>query len=1012
MLAVILSFFPLYGVMALAQEAPTPTPVPAVENMQTEAAPADPTPTVSAPANEANANENKDTNVTNNNDAQVNNNVNTSSNTGGNEIIEPTPTPDPEFVTPEQPTPTSEPTSENQSIESTPTPTVDMAVEGLTPTVTGEPTVPPVVDEILGGLTVTPTGESQNNSSASSDDQGTVTNNNDTTLTNFTDSSSNTGNNTATGKDSEIITGEASANADVVNFVNTNLVGSDFWQLVINMFVSSDNDIDLTKIEGYQSFDPALLSVLAKNDKTGDGSINIALANFLSSYSAYNTNNAQVTNNVNVSSNTGDNQADGKRSEIQTGDATASANVFNLVNTNLVGSNWFFGIINMFKQQNGDLILPYELQYLLGEAANMGGQVIALNQNTGDNSQNQAQASSSNITTITNNNQASIENNVNVSSNTGDNTIVGKDSTISTGNAQSLVDLINVVNTNIYGSRWLLLAVNNYGNWTGDILGWWGNKITIGNTTYIWIKLPADFQTGGQGNTIAVNEQTGDNSQNQAIASQTTSLEVVNSNNATVENNVTVAANTGNNQIDGKRSDIKTGDAKASTNIANIVNTNIIGNNWFFGIINIFDGFLGNIIFPRPDLQVAKTINKQSAVPGEEVTYTLYYQDSGRLWAKNVVIEDNLPSGVTYMSSNNNGIFENNKIVWKFDKINSGGSGNVTMVVKVNPDVSDGTYITNCVNITTGTDEPNKDNNNSCANILITRTPSGPTVTPTQQPQPTATPGEGGITPTPTQGGGGIGGPGEEGQGLAAGISGNGQGGGGGSAASCTLPEAPKAPNLISAENISSNEVKLTWTKVDRATYYLVSYGNFPGHYIYGNPNVGNADSYTVGSLNPGETYYFVVSAVVGGDCPVAGPYSNELSNKESTAGVLGAGVDFSIGPSSEIEGELGGGISTEAGEVAGAESKKACPFWWIVLLGQTLVLGGFYGFLLTKAKNPRFWWLAGPILIATAYLLDRVAHTYWYDKSHYCPYEPTIGIALASLETLGFKLFKKHKSK
>lgn len=1004
-MAVILLLNPLYGIVALAEEEPTPTPVPAVEEVQseptatptpeqvvTETTPADP-----APTNTATATDTEDTNVINNNEAQVDNDVNTSSNTGENTVLEPTPTIDPEYVPEEQPTVTPIPTlipteGVNQEDLMSPTPVLENEGEGGS----NPSSVPTITLSENQGTQ----NEAESNSNSSSENQVTIENNNNAEVVNFSDSTANTGGNIETDKDSTIETGDAQSSVDVVNFINTNLVGSDFWQLVISMFASSDNDIDLTKIEGYQSFDPALLSVLAKNDSTGDGTVNIALANFLSSYSVYNTNNAQLTNNVNVTANTGDNNVEGKRSEIETGDASAETNVFNLVNTNLVGNNWFFSIINLFRQQSGDLILPYELQYLLGDEANNGGKVTAVNQDTGENSQNQANACSINSTTVNNNNQANIDNNINASSNTGNNTIVGKDSSINTGDAQSLVDLLNVVNTNIYGSRWLMLAINNYGSWNGDILGWWGNKLTVGNTTYIWIKLPDDFQLTNQNNTVAVNQDTGDNSQNQAIATQTTSLEVVNNNTASVTNNINVEANTGNNQIEGKHSEINTGNANANANVVNIVNTNIIGNNWFFGVINIFGNFLGNIIFPRPDLLVVKSADKPQVASNNEVTFGIFYQDIGRLWAKNVVIKDVLPAGLTFVSASNGGVFENGSVYWRFDKVNSQDSGVVTLIARVNSETPNNTNLTGCANISTGTDEPNKDNNQSCVNTLVVNDSSQPTVTP-------------GPTVTPTPGNGEDNGNGTGGIGGVSSESGGSEGtsSGGGYFSDCTQPEAPAAPRLLSAVSISPTEVKLTWEKVDRANRYLISYGVSSGNYFYGNPNVGDTNSYVVGSLKEGQNYYFVVAAGINGDCPVAGPYSNELSlYTVASGGILGvsevqAQVNFE-------EGEINRGISTEAGEVAGTQSKGTCPVWWLALLGQTILLGGFYGLLLKRAKNPRFWWVAAPLLVGAAYLVDSYAHTHWFSPSKECPFEPLFGAGLAVMETAGFKLLKKGKGK
>lgn len=86
----------------------------------------------------------------------------------------------------------------------------------------------------------------------------------------------------------------------------------------------------------------------------------------------------------------------------------------------------------------------------------------------------------------------------------------------------------------------------------------------------------------------------------------------------------------------------------------------------------------------------------------------------------------------------------------------------------------------------------------------------------------------------------------------------------------------PKAPTLSEAVSQSSSQIKLSWTAVsDPISYYVISYGTSSGNYIYGNPNVGKQNSYTVGFLSPGTTYYFVVKAVNG--CS-SGSYSNELS--------------------------------------------------------------------------------------------------------------------------------------
>jgi len=92
----------------------------------------------------------------------------------------------------------------------------------------------------------------------------------------------------------------------------------------------------------------------------------------------------------------------------------------------------------------------------------------------------------------------------------------------------------------------------------------------------------------------------------------------------------------------------------------------------------------------------------------------------------------------------------------------------------------------------------------------------------------------------------------------------------------------PATPTLASAVSGGTRSVTITWNAVAApVSYYLVAYGTASGNYIYGNPNVGNVTTYTVGSLATGKTYYFAVKAV-NGCAPSA--YSNELSAAPGTS--------------------------------------------------------------------------------------------------------------------------------
>lgn len=911
-------FQPFFGVGVLAEEETTGSETVAENNQASQDS-----------SNQAAATNDQTTSVNNENNAAVENNLTVTAQSGENTVapepvveipsqeITPTPTPPTDIQSiSSEPTLTPTPTSTTDQPTPTPTPTIE---EQIIPTPTPEvvENQSPSASQTAAENVDTGSG-SENIASASAEQTTIVTNENQAEVENTATISAQTGENLASSAASLIETGEATVEADLVNIVNTNLVGENFWQAIVNLFGTSENDIDLTQIEGYQNFDPTLISVLARNENTGDGSVNIALASLFSSFAVYNTNSATLTNNINLLASTGNNQISGNESQTQTGDATAILNLFNLVNTNLVGRDWFFGVINLFGELQGDIILPYELQFL-GEEGDGDSQVLAQNQNTGEGSQNQAQASGENTVEITNTNDATLTNNISVLANSGENAIIGG-GTIQTGEAQASANLVNIVNTNIVGSRWLLLVINNFGRWTGSLVGWWGNLISLNDTTLAWIRLPNE---SFQPTTIASeNENTGENSENQASASAATSLVVENTNTALVENDISVVTSTGGNQIEGESASIQTGKAQASANVFNFINTNITGNNWFFGIINVFDNFFGDIIFPRPDLVISKTADRETVLPGEEITYTINYQNQGRLWAKNTVITDTLPGGTIFVSASSGGVYQNGQVVWNLGKVWPGQGGSLTLRVKVNSDVNLGTELINLVKISTATNEPRQENNTAFVKVLVSSALPSPFPSPT----PTVTPSA--LPPSPTVAPEGVGGP-----------------PGPPAAPVCSDTPPGGAPTLLSAV-AGVNSVTLTWSKAaNPVSYYLVAYGLSSGNYIYGNPNVGGPEttSYSVGNLSGGVTYYFIVRA--GNGC-APGPFSNELVATPYGGPSIGVSVGFFPGVLGvkAAEGEIDEALATEAaefGEVAGIEERpKPIWPWWLILVaaGSTLL--------------------------------------------------------------------------
>ena len=140
-------------------------------------------------------------------------------------------------------------------------------------------------------------------------------------------------------------------------------------------------------------------------------------------------------------------------------------------------------------------------------------------------------------------------------------------------------------------------------------MDWWGNL------DHVWphhhrVGAASRYRRRGHDHHGSDQPNTGASSTNEANATNTSNLDVANDNTATVVNDVSVLADTGGNAAQGTSASIQTGDAAASANVLNVVNTNIFGNHWFLGVINIFDSLFGDIIFPRPDLTVTKVADK------------------------------------------------------------------------------------------------------------------------------------------------------------------------------------------------------------------------------------------------------------------------------------------------------------------------------------------------------------------------------------------------------------------
>ena len=460
---------------------------------------------------------------------------------------------------------------------------------------------------------------------------------NTATIDNFATSTAETGDNTITdATDATIITGDGYAVANVVNLVNTNILNSDgLIQFFTALGLSSldvRNLFSVFETETSQSTTPCVPGVC------GDGG-------FVNESNTDNT--ATINNTVIVRASTGENNIEGTgEGSITTGDAYAAANIFNLANTNIVDSNYLLVSINNLGSLDGDIILPNAdlLNKLFAGSGVSGG------------------------TSANNNNTADIDNNVEVGAETGLNSNEGGD--VTTGDASASGNITNQVNQNLIGGDSFLILIRVHGSWSGEIFGLPNNMLWSetpqGITVY---NAPAEGEAG-------------------ADANYTTN----NTNQATIQNNVSVFALTGDNKIEGTASgNINTGNAYAAANITNLANLNILSQNWALLIFDIFGDWGGNIAFGRPDLWVGveATSADNPIMPGSEVKYTYTVSNLGDTTASDVVLNNVFAAPHLNFLDNPGELLADGKkqSSWEIGSIPAGATREVSYIATVGTDL-------------------------------------------------------------------------------------------------------------------------------------------------------------------------------------------------------------------------------------------------------------------------------------------------------------------------------------
>ncbi len=290
----------------------------------------------------------------------------------------------------------------------------------------------------------------------------TVVNDNQATTTNEIVVEANTGENAATSTEQAVIeTGDAYAAANLINVVNTNITDSNYLLLTFNNLGDWGDDLVLPPAELFaQLFNLGMVSILP--------------------HGVSNNNEANVTNGGAVTADTGGNTvgADGE-AVIETGNAWSSLNLLNQINGNFTGFSSFSLLLQVHGDWSGEIFnappgltwrqTPVGIELIYDPTNIASGQVPG-------------------VTSLENNNLATIDNRFSVTALTGDNRVDGGEAgLIETGDAYAAANVINVANTNVVGRNWLMAIVNVFGDWSGNIAFgrpdlWIGERVELSGT--------------------------------------------------------------------------------------------------------------------------------------------------------------------------------------------------------------------------------------------------------------------------------------------------------------------------------------------------------------------------------------------------------------------------------------------------------------------------------------------------------------------------------------------------
>jgi uncharacterized repeat protein (TIGR01451 family) len=117
------------------------------------------------------------------------------------------------------------------------------------------------------------------------------------------------------------------------------------------------------------------------------------------------------------------------------------------------------------------------------------------------------------------------------------------------------------------------------------------------------------------------------------------------------------------------------------------------------------------------DLSVTKTTNKETVAGGDTLVYTVTVNNAGPSDAQNVVVNDTLPPGVTFVSTSGCAEDPNGVPGCSLGTIAAGGSAQYTITVMVNPGATG--ELSNTVSVSSDTADPAPENDTASVQTSV-----------------------------------------------------------------------------------------------------------------------------------------------------------------------------------------------------------------------------------------------------------------------------------------------------